>query len=395
METRNTYQKTKLERYSLMASALLLTATSADAAIVYTDVSPDELVVNNLYDIDLDGDGAIDFTLFQSGSSYPGFSVINLAVIAGNASSNLAVATFIPGTYGTYSYAFPAALSVGAPINDMQTFASSGPLGFFGSFGGFYMFSSGAFIGATDKYIGVQFDISGSLHYGWIRVDVASDVSNIVVKDFAYESVAGVGIAAGDGISSAACDATLAPNSFAASVSGSSVTFTWDEISNSVGCQLSAGPAGAGFPITRNFTGSEINSSGPIPLSIIPPGNYEAKVRCACEITPVPVVTPFSNSDNFTVPSPRLAATNVEASLEIGPNPSTNFLKLRYNAASDETVALRITNIAGQELYSQSADFSKGSHNVTFDVSEFESGLYLLQIVNGTATISERFEVIN
>jgi hypothetical protein len=52
--------------------------------------------------------------------------------------------------------------------------------------------------GATDAYIGVRFEISGNLHYGWIRVDVESPSPKLTIKDFAYNSIPNEVIAAGD-----------------------------------------------------------------------------------------------------------------------------------------------------------------------------------------------------
>ena len=47
--------------------------------------------------------------------------------------------------------------------------------------------------------MGVQFQIAGQNHYGWVRITLNSaSPSSVTVHDFAYEDQAGVGIAAGD-----------------------------------------------------------------------------------------------------------------------------------------------------------------------------------------------------
>jgi len=49
--------------------------------------------------------------------------------------------------------------------------------------------STGAWIGVEDRYLGVEFHINGSKHYGWVRLDVDdSEAVNYVIKDYAYES---------------------------------------------------------------------------------------------------------------------------------------------------------------------------------------------------------------
>ncbi len=57
--------------------------------------------------------------------------------------------------------------------------------------------SFGNWCSVTDRYIGLRFDIGGNIHYGWVRLDVDADGLNWVVKDFAYNTVAGQSIVAG------------------------------------------------------------------------------------------------------------------------------------------------------------------------------------------------------
>ena len=55
----------------------------------------------------------------------------------------------------------------------------------------------GNWVGITDGYMGVKFDISGATHYGWVRMDIAASSASITVKDFAYDATAATPILAG------------------------------------------------------------------------------------------------------------------------------------------------------------------------------------------------------
>ncbi|HRY99475.1 MAG TPA: T9SS type A sorting domain-containing protein, partial [Bacteroidales bacterium] len=57
----------------------------------------------------------------------------------------------------------------------------------------------GNWFGATNKYMGLRFKIGTDWHYGWVRMDIPSDVTSLTIKDFAYESIANTAIAAGAG----------------------------------------------------------------------------------------------------------------------------------------------------------------------------------------------------
>ena len=59
-------------------------------------------------------------------------------------------------------------------------------------------YSYGNFLGAIDKYIGVQFYIGTQLHYGWARFDVDSTASQFTIKDYAYNATPNAYILAGE-----------------------------------------------------------------------------------------------------------------------------------------------------------------------------------------------------
>lgn len=51
---------------------------------------------------------------------------------------------------------------------------------------------------AVDKYLAVRMEINGSMHYGWIRMDVAAHTASVTIKDFALNLDPGTPIRAGD-----------------------------------------------------------------------------------------------------------------------------------------------------------------------------------------------------
>jgi len=60
--------------------------------------------------------------------------------------------------------------------------------------------SSGAWLNVRNRYVGVSFVLAGQTHYGWIRVSVSVHFSSGVralVTGYAYETVAGKSLRAG------------------------------------------------------------------------------------------------------------------------------------------------------------------------------------------------------
>lgn len=203
----------RLKAYSALSSGVLL-ASVAGAQIVYTDVNPDVTInsTNSYYDVDMNNNSTPDFRLLHvpvsSAVTYLGMNVnINGDAIAVGANTNAIVGA--TSTINSSTVYVPSALALNTPINASASWqtntASYGTqtlavkvdvtipaLGYSGTETG------GNWLGQTDKYLGVKFSVGANTHYGWIRLDVASDATSAVIKDFAYDATPDAPILAGD-----------------------------------------------------------------------------------------------------------------------------------------------------------------------------------------------------
>ncbi len=170
----------KMAQYGALSLAIAGVA-DASGQIVYTDVNPDFVGGSGAsLDIDFDGDGTTDVTILQSNNG--NYELVQALPY----STNGVLAASNSGYFYASNLAYGAAISSGA--GSFRSFGSlcAGP-GYLGS----------QFCGAGEAYLGIEFDISGNTHYGWVRVDVL-DSSNFIVMDYAYESTPNQAIAAGD-----------------------------------------------------------------------------------------------------------------------------------------------------------------------------------------------------
>lgn len=196
--------KKRLKSYSLSAGAIVTTAAGADAQIIYTDIVPDDTVTGggSSYALDLNNDGTVDFNfqIVNTGYTYVstygtyGYQISGIGVVAAN-SNNGAL---------TDSNSYPYALSSGAAINNLGNFGSSAALivnnvsfSTYGTYTYAYSYAYGNWAGATDKYLGLKLQVGSNSYYGWARLTVLSD-TQFIIKDYAYESIAGNPINAGD-----------------------------------------------------------------------------------------------------------------------------------------------------------------------------------------------------
>jgi hypothetical protein len=105
----------------------------------------------------------------------------------------------IMGSLYAAQYPFPFALnngdSVSATSPDWRNATVNGGLQYLGAITPTSTYCN--WIGVSDKYLGVRFRIGANTHYGWVRLSVTSDVDSIIIKEYAYQVMPGVGLTTG------------------------------------------------------------------------------------------------------------------------------------------------------------------------------------------------------
>jgi MYXO-CTERM domain-containing protein len=184
----------RLEKHIVAAAAVAAgVAASANAAIVYSGV------VNFSCAIDIDG----TYINVQTGqlTNGPGAGVPGWDVNPYRSTTGSGMNFFSPtggGMVSAVANTGPALnLASGALIGSTSNFSSSTASIAFGSAAGQWQYG-------TNNLVGFRFVSSaGTTHYGWMRFLMGTQpaTGNLVTRtvvDFAYESVAGASIAAGD-----------------------------------------------------------------------------------------------------------------------------------------------------------------------------------------------------
>lgn len=182
----------------MLASVLV---NPAEAQIVYTQVNA-SIPVNESYNIDVNGDGVVDFVLrsklirawCNAGDEF----IWSLTVTPAN--GNTIVTAQTQAGSGDAS-----ALQYGTPVNSSQNFSSNGTTMAEMSWGTCGFTTLGQWLNQPDKYLGLQFRSSdGTLHYAWAKVTTTDYVdsgwllhSSTFLSGFAYETIANEGILAG------------------------------------------------------------------------------------------------------------------------------------------------------------------------------------------------------
>ena len=183
----------KLNNYAA-AVGTIAAAGSASAQVVYVDINPDTVVHDSIvYNLDFDNNGQPELrfeTVTYQGSS----DIIYFATV--NVLGNTTNATL--GSLYASSYPFPFSMNNGDSISGTNTNwqpASVNATQYLGAVYGTYTYAN--WLGVNDKFLGVRFRIGANTHYGWVRLSVSSGADTITIKDYAYQTLPGVGITAG------------------------------------------------------------------------------------------------------------------------------------------------------------------------------------------------------
>ena len=209
-------KKNLLKRISAFIVTAMLFSVCANAQIVYTDVNPDTTVTCSTtpcaksYNLDLNNDGTVDFTLYTSRYNDPCFNTkqeVYISSQSGNGTVTLMMnANDTIGSNLAFSASNGILRSVSSPSSLVWNNCIS---------------SSGNWTSGTDHYLGLQIAVGSNTCYGWVLLNVALSQPGrghpgfvyFRVKDYAYNTIPNQPILAGQTTATG-----IIENSFAASI---------------------------------------------------------------------------------------------------------------------------------------------------------------------------------
>ena len=96
--------------------------------------------------------------------------------------------------------------------------------------------------------------------------------------------------------------------------------------------------------------------------------------------------------DGFTETSEivvvRRGDTNLEFALTAAPNPFTNSTELTIHSSYDTEMLLTVTDITGKVIFTSNVFTKKGVSSISIDGSDFDTGIYFVNIESNTYAFS-------
>jgi hypothetical protein len=183
----------RLAKYSALTVAMASVTNINGQGIYYSGII-DGTAYNESYALDLDGDTNVDFVFehYYYSKSYGNLLSVNV-----NFAFNPQNA--ILGSLDTYIY--PFALNDGDLIASGDANWINDPnIGFLNRYSSCYNSKTvwcSSVSKSTNKYMGLRFEFGGEIHYGWARLEIGIAPSDWLLKDYAYNTIAGSPITAG------------------------------------------------------------------------------------------------------------------------------------------------------------------------------------------------------
>lgn len=169
--------KSSLLKYSATVAAISGVSV-VNGQISYTDINPDLQIEGNFnsFNVDVNNDGIDDFEFLVIDTVFSGIQYGKLQVSGLNAGDDII-------GFVTNGYSYASLLNLNDIIDDSSPVNNGGIMAEFPLFGASYPLWNG---GVSDGYLGFKIEMNGSSHFGWMRLDVATNAKSAILKDFAF-----------------------------------------------------------------------------------------------------------------------------------------------------------------------------------------------------------------
>jgi len=360
----------------------------AKAQIVYTDVNPDQTFNSNTsYNLDLNNDGTIDFTLTTGAYSTLPSGCQGYACLCHNTGANVSI----------YPLSDSVAINGGAlDMNLNDTIGGSLPysnhqpsLTLRAGSGNCTSFSSYSGNWTAPGYLGLKLIADGQIYYGWVHLSVSVGhggynycYASFTLMDYAYNSIPDQLILAGQTCSKKP-KATITPSGIVSMCAGSITT-------------LSAN-SGNNHSYQWKKNGSNISGATNSALIVTESGKYK--------VTITNTNTGCSKTSKVTTVNITCKAGQVlnNEKLSVSPNPFSQTTVISFELVKDENVSIRIFDVEGRLIRTlASGALNAGVYALTWDSRDnphgsggnaMDEGIYFLQLQSSDFSQTEKLMV--
>jgi hypothetical protein len=174
----------------------------------------------------------------------------------------------------------------------------------------------------------------------------------------------------------------------ATNITATSATLNWTAVGCASGYKVQYRVKGTTTWTTVNITTNTdtLNIKG-LTVNTI----YQWRVATKCKNNGTNSLSPFSKINQFTTAASfAVSGTVTEAdaelktsSITVYPNPANRTAIVQVNSFKVDNYTLELTDISGKVLQTKTGNLSVGINQIVIDVSEYASGVYVINLTDG------------
>jgi hypothetical protein len=81
------------------------------------------------------------------------------------------------------------------------------------------------------------------------------------------------------------------------------------------------------------------------------------------------------------------------SNLSVAPNPAVNSINVEFTSTDNTPIVISIVDVLGKTVVTENLGSVSGMYSKSFNISDLESGMYILEMKKGNATTSQKFLV--
>lgn len=125
-------------------------------------------------------------------------------------------------------------------------------------------------------------------------------------------------------------------------------------------------------------------------------GTYNLVIHLLAKVSGFPMPETLKGYKIIVVDTTNAINDRVSEKFELlqnTPNPFSGITEIRFNAPKPANCEFSVCNILGEVVFKSRINAARGMNTITFNGREFQKGLYLYKLTNGTQTITKRMTI--
>jgi len=223
--------------------------------------------------------------------------------------------------------------------------------------------------------------------YKWSNGSISSTISGLAAGTYTVTVTDNAGCTSVK-VRTLTNQAPATPSLLSASASSNSLAISWTASTNANGYTLRLRKVGTTTWTTLTSTSTNITAT-----SLLSCTAYEYQVAASCTGgSPISAFSTLASASTIGCGGKTEDVVELNT-LQVFPNPATNFVNLRYTAQTEGDILISLVDMTGREVLQQKATIGSGTNNINLNLDQLATGYYIVEISDGVSKLREKLMI--